>query len=280
MIKNVFVNGIRVNNDRTFLQKLGNIASAGVEFSDYQRGGASGQILSRPLYRGMTINMQWFVKGNDLNDFIGQRDRLVTYFQNLDTDENYLKTLGFELNNGITKNIDVLFTTIQGDLNPGDIAHSVFTVSAVSEKEFLTSSYIKRATLSIFNAGGMAVPMPVPMSMANNPSGELSVIINNGNAIAYPTFRVHGTFSTSFSLVNDTTNKTISFVGALGANDYIDLDFYNRTAIKNSNQSVLGSLIGDWWTLAIGTNQIRLTGSDQDDTGTADIEFSDTYRNI
>jgi phage-related protein len=116
--------------------------------------------------------------------------------------------------------------------------------------------------------------------MANNPSGELSVVSNNGNAIAYPTFRVHGTFSTSFSLVNDTTNKVISFVGALGANDYIDLDFYNRTAIKNSNQSVLGSLIGDWWTLAIGTNQIRLTGSDQDDTGTADIEFSDTYRNI
>jgi len=280
MIKNVFVNGIQINNDRTFLQKLGNIASAGVEFNDYQRGGANGQILSRPLYRGMTINMQWFVKGNDLNDFIGQRDRLVSYFQNLNTDTEYLKTLGFELNNGITKNIDVLFTTVQGDLNPSDIAHSVFTVSAVSEREFLTSSFTKNIRLNIFSAGGMAVPMPVPMSMANNPSGEVSVLSNNGNTIAYPIIRVYGTFSSAFSIINDTTDKTISYSGALGVSDYIDLDFYNRTAIKNGITSVLGSLSGDWWTLAVGTNQLRLTGGDPDDAGFADISCNDSYRNI
>lgn len=280
MIKNVFINGTQINSDKCYLQKLGNIASAGVEFNDYQRGGASGQILSRPLYRGMSISMQWFVKGNSLDDFITQRDRLVGYFQNLNSDTNYLKTLGFELNNGVIKNIDVLFTSAQGDLTPQDIAHSVFTISAISEKEFLTSNTTKTSRLVIVGTGGMAIPMPVPMSMANNPSGELMVLSNQGNAVAYPTIRVYGAFSTSFSLTNDTINETISYTGALAEGDYIDLDFYSRTAIKNGTTSVLGNISGDWWPLAVGTNQVRLTGADPEDTGYADIDFNDTYRNI
>lgn len=280
MIENIFVNGIQVNNAKTFIQKLGNIASAEVEFANYQRGGASGQMLSRPLYRGMTINMQWFVKGNGLSDFITQRDRLVGYFQNSNQDEDYLKTLGFELSNGVIKNIDVLFTSVQGDLTASDIAHSVFTVSAVSEAEFLTSNTLKTANLILLSGGGMAIPMAIPMDMSSYPTGEPAILTNAGNAIAYPTIKIYGAFSSDFNLVNDSTGKTLTFGDALEADHYIEIDFYNRTAIKDGTSSVLGDLTGDWWTLKTGTNQVRITSSNAGDTGYAVVEYRDSYRNI
>jgi len=280
MIKNILVNGIQVNNPKTFIQKLGNIASASVEFTDYQRGGASGQMLSRPLYRGMTINMEWFVKGDNLADFIAQRDRLVGYFQNSIADTNYLKTLGFQLDNGITKEIDVLFTTVSGDLTPSDIIHSTFSVSAVSEREFLTSNLIKTGDLILLDKGGMAVPMDVPMNMANAPKGDPLIAINAGNAIAYPIITVYGVFGSSFNIVNDTTGETLTFNDGVGSTDEIEIDFYNRTAIKNGTTSVLGKISGSWLYLATGTNQLRITSGNSNDTGHAIVVFRDSYRNI
>jgi len=280
MIKNILVNGIQVNNPKTFIQKLGNIASASVEFTDYQRGGASGQMLSRPLYRGMTINMEWFVKGDNLEDFIAQRDRLVGYFQNSIADTNYLKTLGFQLDNGITKEIDVLFTTVSGDLTPSDIIHSTFSVSAVSEREFLTSNFIKSGDLILLDKGGMAVPMDVPMNMANAPKGDPLIAINAGNAIAYPIITVYGVFGSSFNIVNDTTGETLTFNSGVGSTDEIEIDFYNRTAIKNGTTSVLGKISGSWLYLATGTNQLRITSGNASDTGHATVIFRDSYRNI
>jgi len=280
MIKNVFVDGIQVNTSKALLQKLGNIASASVEFANYQRGGASGQMLSRPLYRGMTINMDWFVKGNTIDDFITQRDRLVGYFQNKISSTDYFKTLGFELDNGIIKNVDVLFTSVNGDLGSSDIGHSTFTVSAVSEKEFLVSNTEQTGSLILLDGGGMEVPMPIPMSMANAPKGDPLVLTNAGNAISYPTVIVYGEFDGDFNIVNDTTGETLSYGEALADGDYIEIDFYNRTAIKNGTTSVLGDITGDWLYLATGTNQIRITSSNSNDDGYGTITFRDSYRNV
>jgi len=280
MIKNVFVNGIQVNSSKCYLQELGNIASAQVDFSDYQRGGTSGQILSRPLYKGLTINMSWFVKGAGLNDFITQRDRLISYFQNKETTSDYFKTLGFELNNGTIKEVDVLFSQVSGGLDSNNIAYSTFDLTAVSEQEFLTSRTEKTAIVAITIGGGMSIPMPIPMDMSVGGSTDETILTNDGNANSYPTIIVYGDLTTAFNLINDTTGETLTYTGTLGASDYVELDFYNRTAILNGANSALGNISGDWWKIAPGTNVVRITSGLSLDGGYATFTYKDSYRNI
>lgn len=279
MISHIYVNGIQVDNSKTFIKKIGNLASASVDFSNYQRGGASGQILSRPLYRGMSIPMQWFVKGDSVNDFITQRDRLIGYFQNLSSDTNYTKTLGIELANGVVKEIDVLFTEVVSDLEPSDVIHDEFSMTAVSEKEHFTSRESKTSTLTLLSLGGMAIPMPIPMSMANAPTGEATQITNSGNATAYPTITIYGGFANGFSIVNSTNGMQFDYNDDLGAGESLVIDFYNRTAILNGVSNVLSQVSGDWITLSPGTNSVYISGG-ANDTGYATVIHKDTYRNI
>jgi hypothetical protein len=279
MINHIYVNGIQVDNSKTFISKLGNTSSATVEFSNYQRGGVSGQILSRPLYRGVSISMDWFVTGNSVDDFIFQRDRLVGYFQNLESDFGYTKTLGIELANGVIKEIDVLFTTISSDLDSKDVIHDEFTLTAISEKEHFTSRESKTSSLVLRSLGGMAIPMKIPMTIRNNPVGETSEIINSGNASAYPTITVSGAFASGFTIDNETNGKQFNYGAALTLTDTLVVDFYNRTAIKNGTQNVLSYASGDWLTLNPGSNTVFISGADND-TGSAVVLYKDTYRNI
>jgi hypothetical protein len=280
MITHTYINGIQIDSEKCFLQKLGNIAMAGVEFANYQRGGVSGQILSRPLYRGFNINLQYFVKSSNSSDLVVQRDRLVSYFQNSDDPDTYLKTLGFELSDGTIKEVEVLFSQVGNEIDPSNIDHAVFTVTAVSEREYLTIRTSYSTTITKTPGGGMPIPMAIPMDMSVSIGTEVTTLTNLGNASAYPIIRVYGDFSASFNLINDTTSKTFTFGVALGVGDYIDFDFYNRTAVKNATNSVLGSVTGDWWSIAPGTNQIRLTSPDSGDNGYAVVTHKNTYRNI
>lgn len=280
MITHTFVNGIQIDSSKCFLQKLGNIAMAGVDFTEYQRGGTSGQVLSRPLYRGLAINMSWFVKGDSNNDFISQRDRLIGYFSNLESTSNFLKTLSFELADGTIKEVDVLFSQVMGDLTPENIANSQFDVTAVSEREFLTSRTTKTAQVLITAGGGMAIPMPIPMSIANGSFIDQAILTNGGNANAYPIVTVYGGLTTSFNLINDTTGETFTYNGALDPGEYVEIDFYERTCILNGINSALGNVSGSWWKLAPGTNAIRITSGSATDDGYADFVYKDSYRNI
>lgn len=279
MIKNIYINGIRVNNSKTFITKIGNVSGAPVEFSNYQRGGVSGQILSRPLYTGLSISMIWNVIGSDWDDFITQRDRLIGYFQNLESDTAYTKTLGIELSNGVIKEIDVLFTAVGSDLEASDILHDEFELTAVSEKEYFTSRDSKTATLILKNLGGMPVPMGLPMTMANNPVGESTEIINAGNASAHPTATIVGAFDSGFVITNETTNKQFSYGAELLITDSLFVDFYNHTAILNGTEIVLSNVSGDWLTISPGSNIMNISGA-EGDSGSATITHKDTYRNI
>lgn len=280
MIKNIFVGGIQVNDNDTLLQKVGSAGGADVEFAEYQRGGASGQILSRPLYRGLNLNMSWFVKGSTVDNFSTNLDRFIGYFSNNETPSNYLKTIGFELNNGVIKECDVLFSKISNEINSQTINHTYLTVSAISEKEFLTARTVKTGTMILQSLGGMAIPMPIPMSIANNPIGEPLIATNSGNARSYPIITVHAVFDDDFTITNDTTGDAFVFAGGLGTTDYITIDTYYRTATLNDTSSVLGSFTGDWLYFLPGQNQLRITSSNGADTGYATVSWQDSYRNI
>ena len=280
MIKSIFIDGVQVNSDNILLSKLDNIGSANVEFNAYQRGGASGQILSFPLYTGLSITMEFLVKGNGVSEFIDQRERFTRFFTNKYSTTNYTKRIGFELFNGVIKEVDVLFSTIASSLTNKNIDHSFFTVTAVSEKEFLESRTLKSSIITKFSGGGMAIPMDIPMNMANSPIGGVSILTNSGNATSYPIITVSGAFATDFNIINDTTEETLSYGAALLDTDSLVIDLYNRTAVLNEISSVVGDITGDWFGLLPGDNQLRVSSSGAFDDGQAIVDYKDAYRNV
>lgn len=280
MITNIYVNGIQVNNSKVLLQKLSNIGSAEVEFAEYQRGGASGQILSRPLLRGIRVNMEWFIKGDTPTEYIANNEAFAGYFSNSESPTNYFKTFGVELANGVIKEADVLFSKINNEINANNINYSFLSLSAVSEKEFFTARETKTGNIYLQSLGGMAIPMPIPMSMANNPVGEPLIAVNSGNARSYPIITVHAIFADDFTITNDTTGDAFVFAGGLGTTDYITIDTYYRTATLNDTTSVLGSFTGDWLYFNPGSNQLRITSTTGADTGYCEVTWKDSYRNI
>jgi phage-related protein len=179
----------------------------------------------------------------------------------------------------VIKEIKVLFSAINNTIEPQDLISDSFDFTAVSESEYFTDRTTKTVTLNLQSLGGMAIPMGIPMNMSVSPVGLSTDLSNAGNAAAYPLVTVTGPFASGFNLINDTTGLTFTYTGALLITDHVDIDFYNRTAIKNDVTNILSAVSGSWLTLDPGSNVTRLTGGGAD-TGNAAVTYHDTYRNI
>lgn len=279
MITGIYVNGVKLNNDNVFLSDIGNIGSASVEFSQYVRGGISGQVLSNPLKRGMAINMEFEVFANSYSTFFTQRDRLIRLLQNKNVVSDYLKTLSFELQDGTTKAVDVLFTQVVTGVSPKNILHQTITVTAISEKEYFQSGLSSQEYLYLQDLGGMAIPMDIPLDISNNPI-ETSVTINNaGNAQGFPVVVVYGEFASGFSILNETLGERLDYTDGVGAGEYLTIDMYNRTIIDDNGASQLANFDGEWVSLTNGNNVIKLIGAGGN-IGYGIITYNDYYLNI
>lgn len=278
MIQAVLVDGVQVNNANTFLASVTDGASAPIDVSTYPRGGRSGVSLGIPFYRGMVISMEWFLKGNTYSELLSARDRLARMFRlQMDKTQSQTKRLTFVMVDGSSRECDAIFAPFNGSLSPKDTASAYIQVTALSQKEILHSTLEETTNVYVNNLGGFSVPFAIPFTMANNPSQLTAVINNAGNAEYYPTIRVHAPLDT-FTISNATTGKSFSFDDSLTSSDYVDLDFYNRTAIKNGTTNVLADVSGTWWWLDPGSNTITL--STVSGNGYAVVTHRSAYRGI
>ena len=278
MITSVLVDGVAVNNTKRFIVTIKDAGGANIDINSYARGGRDGVALAKPFYRGMVISMEWFIIADSASDLVTQREEMAKIFRlKVDRTESQTKRLGFTLANGVTKEIPVVFTQFKSDISPDDIHTSRILVQAQSELEYMYSATETTLNLQIFAGSGMPIPMPIPMNFAAPLGGDASVANNQGNAEYYPTIVMHGTLG-AFDLKNTTTDKTFSYSGSLGADDYLTLDFYNRTAVLNGVSNVLANVSGDWWWLGLGHNTLKLTTSSGD--GYAEVKYRNAYKGI
>lgn len=279
MIQNVYIDGVQVNNDVTSLRAVSDVGAADIALDEYGRGGRSGRVLSTPFYRGFAISMEWFITARSYPDLITQRDRLARIFRlKPDKDTEQKRTLGFELANGVIKEIDVVFAPYRGNISPQDSTTSLLQVNAKSEVEFFTGRTVKTSTVGVYDGGGFGIPMGVPLDMSVSPEQQASVLTNDGNAEYYPLITISGELN-AFDLTNETTNQTISYGVALESGDVLVLDMYNRTAVLNGSDNSLANITGDWWYLDSGDNSIKLTTTGTP-TGSALITYKDAYRGL
>ena len=285
MIKQVLMNGVSVTNDYTFLSRVRDGASAGSDVQQYSRGGRSGITLGNPFYRGFVFQLEFTVIGRTPTQLLEQRDRLARFFR-LRPDKTIKQTreISFVMADDSVRTAQAIFSPYIGSINARDTTRTVIQITGQTELEYLVSQQEFNQVINIVNLGGFAIPFDIPFNMANKDDmyqdeGGGVTINNLGNAEYYPTITVQGPLNI-FSLINDTTGKTISYNGELLAEDTLILDMYNRTAVKNGITNDLLNIGNnpDWWWLDAGNNAIRLVAGGG--TGSATINYRYAYRGL
>lgn len=85
-----------------------------------------------------------------------------------------------------------------------------------------------------------------------------STVVNNGDAISYPTFVVNGA-GTTFTVTNETTGQSFVLGTTLTASEYITVDSLARTVTRSNGQNGFGVFSGDFIYLIAGNNYITVT---------------------
>lgn len=278
MIKNVFIDGVQVNDERTFLSKVNDSVAAQTELNSYSRGGRSGVALGNPFYRGFVLALEWTIIGRTQAELLQKRDRLAKFFRiKPNKAVAQTKTLAFEMIDGSVRQIPAIFSPYVGSISPEDTTKSVIQVTCQTEQEYFVSRDLIVSTVRTINLGGFEVPFDVPLNVAHDPVGEPTTISNSGNSEFFPLIRLYAPLNIA-TLINETTGKELEYAGELTDDDILELDFYNQTAVLNNNINALADITGEWWYLEPGDNIIRLVAGSGD--GFAEVEHRHAYRGV
>ena len=278
MITDISLGGVSLTTTQWYCLGLSNPTFFAIQHSQSRRGNYPGVA----IYAGKPLSYKfagtWLIVGTTFSDLATQR-------------ENFRKLLSTILSNGsavltVTKSNGVILTStvksvkLSGDIKAEDKTATEILVEMESEYPFLLSQTVHNTTVNIFNGGGMAVPMAVPMDMSAGGSNE-ATINNAGEYLAYPTLEFYGPLINP-TITNVTTGEQLSISYTLPTvNDKLTVDCYNRTAIvspanTNARQYVSGSFL----TLKPGDNKIRLGNGDTSQTGYANVIYNDHYMGI
>jgi hypothetical protein len=131
----------------------------------------------------------------------------------------------------------------------------------------------------VFQGGGFAIPFAIPLSMAAN-GGALTAIVNAGNAIAYPFYRLTGPL-TNPTFTNTTTGEQFSLTYTLSSGELIEIDtvthsVVHKVTIGATPTNIRDDFSGDFVTLDAGTNQVKLTNTTLN-TGFISVIYRDSY---
>lgn len=236
------------------LTRLNGFGMPVVEVNVKQRGSYHGGILGQYNYGRRELSIEGEIIGSSLSDFNSKRRAIEQAFTLFDG----LKTLSIETKDSLSLQVDVMIkSAFNAPYERGRAVIGDFRAELVAPYPYIESQAQVTTELSVFDGGGWALPIELPFDMSAGGTGA-EIIANNGNGNAYPTVTIIGAIENP-SLQNTTTSKNLSINYTLNTStDYIELDFYNRTALANGTTNILQYVSGDWWTLAPGNNTVKL----------------------
>ncbi len=278
MISSVYLGTDQLDTSKRILQAIRNLTFPEITYQSVKRGGYPGQKLSVGKPRSYKFSTEWIVIGDTFSDFATQRQSFAEILGKILEDGT--KTFKLSKANGVNVQIDVKTITVAGDLSANDPLMSNMLIELEAEYPYLQSQTLQTTDISIFNGGGMTIPMGIPMSMGVGGANEV-VLTNNGNAVAYPTFTFYGPLQNP-SLTNLTTGKTFSLgYNLTDSSQYVVVDTFNRTAVLYSGGvNVRGYVSGEFWTLARGANVVHLAAGTYNAQGKCTVTFRDHFLGI
>jgi len=276
MITAATVDGININNTKRIITGIQGTTSANIDVASYVRGGRHGVSVSTPFYRSFGFSLSMVIIGTSFSDLVAERDIVMAIFGMRPGETTQKRLFSFTLSDGSIRQIYAVVTQISGDITPDTGNSLAIQIQAMSEKEYFQGAD-KTETIYIYNGGGSPIPMGIPTDMSVTTGAMVRSLTNSGNTASYPTVRVYGPMD-SFDLVNDTTGESLGCTKALAAStNYIDFDFYSRTAVKDGTTNVLDGVSGTWWWLTPGSNEVKLSTTATSADAKAIFTYHDAY---
>jgi len=278
MIDTITLGTEQLNSSKRFLQSISNLTFPSLSSSVSKKGGFSGVKLKISKFQSYKFATEWMVIGDDPSDLASERENLVQIIGTILRDGS--ATLKINKANSTDIQINVKSARVAGDLSAENYHHSRILIEFEAEYPLLQDQTLKSTDVYIFDGGGMAIPMSIPMDMSAGAVNE-ETLTNDGNYNAYPIFTFYGPLD-DFSLANLTTGETLSINYELAtSNDYIIVDTFDRSAILYpSITSVRQYVSGVFFTLQAGENIIHLANSSYNGQGFCTVEFRDHYLGI
>lgn len=276
MIKKLYFAGVDLTNDNYWPTRLEGVAMPSIAHKSYNLGSRDGVALGTPYYVNLKLRLDIIVKGSSPADYITKRDYLLGLLRfGWDRSTSQTKQLKIvDANDGV-RIANVMVADVKGDLTPDRKSWGYFTILLETDREYL-QGLDQELTIHLDKGKGWGLPFGIPFAIDQDTGSEVREVINEGNTESYPTIRVYGDLN-GFTLHNATLNLSLTSSEVLGTSDYIDLDFYNRTAVKNGITNVLNTISGTWWPLQTGSNELKLISSSTSNVAKAVITYHNAY---
>jgi hypothetical protein len=110
---------------------------------------------------------------------------------------------------------------------------------------------------------GLTLPITFPMVFNSAGPGDTGqILVNAGNTDVLPVITIYGPVSNPV-VHNIQTDRLVSFGFNLAADEFLTVDFANRTALLNgtANRRRYRLPVSTWWVLVPGPNEIRFRAS-------------------
>lgn len=279
MISSIFLDTDQLDNSKRFCRAITNLSFPTISSIASGKASMEGQKINVGKFTSYKFGMDWKIIADSFSDLATQRET----FQALigDVIASGGKTLKINKSNGVGVQIDIKKAIITGDITSEDIGTCSLMVECEAEYPFLMSQTLQSIDASIFQGGGMAIPMAIPMDMSQGGSNVLT-ITNNGTIYSYPVFTFSGPLDNP-TLQNSTTDKVLNINYKLNSvTDKIVVDTFLGTVLVYSGENLIGtnlrgSVSGDFWTLARGSNVIRLGNASYNALGKCNISFREHF---
>lgn len=278
MINNIYINGYPLAKEGvSYIKEVQGVTAPTIDLQTFNRGGRDGIVLGNPYYRQRVFTITLAVIGNTPTQLLTNKDQLMTSLRLQQYEDIPYKQVEFVTTDGQKRSCQAIVQQISGELKPEtSYAYTPLVFQMIANRWYLEGEEHTQR-INTPNYGGMAVPMDVPMSMANNPDSTTSQIVNLGNTESLPTFHISGPLE-SFDIYSATTGQRLSVNYQLNTNEYIELDTYSHAAVANSVTNIRGSVNGDWLVLPPGPNEISFIANQTE--AQAVITYKDAYLGI
>ena len=239
-----------------------------------------GEFLSSNFYNGRVISWRQGIYGDDASTYLTNRQSLmaalsisrdsygraqtkVIYF--LDDDDSEYRT-----------------EYVMGKLSlPRQyVTYATGGIVLFCPDTAILSNTLSTASVMLASGGGFSIPFSIPFDIAPTIGGSVTVT-NSGNIEAWPTILLSGP-ATSPAISNQTTGKILTFSNiGLAAGSSITIDMKNRTIYSGTqNYFQYKTTASDFWSLAPGSNKIKLTDTVFDERESALVSFRSSYAGL
>ena len=138
-------------------------------------------------------------------------------------------------------------------------------VSRTAYSESDTLNVVDLSSLDSSVGGGLEFPFEFPFSFGAGLAAGSAFITNNGDTEAWPKVRLTGPL-TNPTIRNATTDQDVALVTTINAGEFIEIDMAAESVLLNGSPSLnkIGTIdptAAQFWSLAEGTNEIRLTAT-------------------